>query len=315
MINFINKDSQMANEIKDPGIGTKIDEKVRRMINSDGSYNVIKKGSTKGIRDIFKYLVEISWTWFFTILFVGYIIFNLIFTVIYLYFGSENIAGVSPENGPIFFQTFFFSIQTFTTVGYGTLAPIGIPTQVVAAIEAFVGFMSFSLATGLLYGRFSRPRSKLKFADNFVFSKYEDGYSFKFKLTNLRDVVLQDVEAKIITMFNKENKEGSMVRTYYEVPITLPKIDIMALTWTLVHKIDEESPFWEKTKEEIIKQHPEFLIFVNGFDEIYSERTRARKSYVVDDIIWNKNFATNFKSLENGKLIMDVRDLNNVIDE
>ena len=305
----------MANEIKDPGIGTKIDEKVRRMINSDGSYNVIKKGSTKGIRDIFKYLVEISWTWFFTILFVGYIIFNLIFTIIYLHFGSENILGVSPDNGPIFFQTFFFSIQTFTTVGYGTLAPVGIATQIVAAIEAFVGFMSFSLATGLLYGRFSRPRSKLKFADNFVFSKYEDGYSFKFKLTNLRDVVLQDVEAKIITMFNKENKEGNMVRTYYELSITLPKIDIMALTWTLVHKIDKESPFWGKTKEEIIRQHPEFLIFVNGFDEIYSERTRARKSYVVDDIIWNKNFATNFKSLENGKLIMDIRDLNNVIDE
>lgn len=305
----------MANEIKDPGIGTKIDEKVRRMINSDGSYNVIKKGSTKGIRDIFKYLVEISWTWFFTILFVGYIIFNLIFSIIYLYFGSENILGVSPDNGPIFFQTFFFSIQTFTTVGYGTLAPMGIATQIVAAIEAFVGFMSFSLATGLLYGRFSRPRSKLKFADNFVFSKYEDGYSFKFKLTNLRDVVLQDVEAKIITMFNKENKEGNMVRTYYELSITLPKIDIMALTWTLVHKIDKESPFWGKTKEEIMKQHPEFLIFVNGFDEIYSERTRARKSYIVDDIIWNKNFATNFKSLDSGKLIMDVRDLNNVIDE
>ena len=305
----------MANEIKDPGIGTKINEKVRRMINADGSYNVIKKGSTKGIRDIFKYLVEISWTWFFTILFTGYIIFNLIFSIIYNYLGAENILGIEPENGPIFFQIFFFSIQTFTTVGYGTLAPIGIGTQIIAAIEAFVGFLSFSLATGLLYGRFSRPRSKLKFADNFVYSKYEGGYSFKFKLTNLRDVVLQDVEAKIITMFNKENKDGKIVRTYYELPITLPKIDIMALTWTLVHDIDKESPFWNKTKEEIIRQQPEFLIFVNGFDEIYSERTRAIKSYVVDDIVWNKNFDTNFKSLENGKLIMDVRDLNNVIDE
>jgi inward rectifier potassium channel len=305
----------MANEIKDPGIGTKIDEKVRRMINADGSYNVIKKGSAKGIRDIFKYLVEISWTWFFTILFVGYIIFNLIFSLIYTYFGPENILGLDPENGSVFFQTFFFSIQTFTTVGYGTLAPLGIATQIVASIEAFVGFLSFSLATGLLYGRFSRPRSKIKFADNFVFSKYEQGYSFKFKLTNLRDVVLQDVEAKIITMFNKKNENGQLVRTYYELPITLPKIDIMALTWTLVHKIDEESPFWNKSKEEIISQHPEFLIFVNGFDEIYSERTRARKSYVVKDILWNKNFATNFKSLENGKLLMDVRDLNNVENE
>ena len=305
----------MANEIKDPGIGTKIDEKVRRMINADGSYNVIKKGSAKGIRDIFKYLVEISWTWFFTILFVGYIIFNLIFSLIYTYFGTENILGIDPENGSVFFQTFFFSIQTFTTVGYGTLAPLGIATQIVASIEAFVGFLSFSLATGLLYGRFSRPRSKIKFADNFVFSKYEQGHSFKFKLTNLRDVVLQDVEAKIITMFNKENENGQLVRTYYELPITLPKIDIMALTWTLVHKIDKESPFWKKSKEEIISQHPEFLIFVNGFDEIYSERTRARKSYVVKDILWNKNFTTNFKSLENGKLLMDVRDLNNVENE
>ena len=305
----------MANEIKDPGIGTKIDEKVRRMINADGSYNVIKKGSAKGIRDIFKYLVEISWTWFFTILFVGYIIFNLIFSLIYTYFGPENILGLYPENGSVFFQTFFFSIQTFTTVGYGTLAPLGIATQIVASIEAFVGFLSFSLATGLLYGRFSRPRSKIKFADNFVFSKYEQGHSFKFKLTNLRDVVLQDVEAKIITMFNKENENGQLVRTYYELPITLPKIDIMALTWTLVHKIDEESPFWNKSKEEIISQHPEFLIFVNGFDEIYSERTRARKSYVVKDILLNKNFTTNFKSLENGKLLMDVRDLNNVENE
>jgi len=305
----------MANEIKDPGIGTKIDEKVRRMINADGSYNVIKKGSAKGIRDIFKYLVEISWTWFFTILFVGYIIFNLIFSLIYTYFGTENILGIDPENGSVFFQTFFFSIQTFTTVGYGTLAPLGIATQIVASIEAFVGFLSFSLATGLLYGRFSRPRSKIKFADNFVFSKYEQGHSFKFKLTNLRDVVLQDVEAKIITMFNKENENGQLVRTYYELPITLPKIDIMSLTWTLVHKIDEESPFWNKSKEEIISQHPEFLIFVNGFDEIYSERTRARKSYVVKDILWNKNFTTNFKSLENGKLLMDVRDLNNVENE
>ena len=305
----------MANEIKDPGIGTKIDEKVRRMINADGSYNVIKKGSAKGIRDIFKYLVEISWTWFFTILFVGYIIFNLIFSLIYTYFGPENILGLDSENGSVFFQTFFFSIQTFTTVGYGTLAPLGIATQIVASIEAFVGFLSFSLATGLLYGRFSRPRSKIKFADNFVFSKYEQGHSFKFKLTNLRDVVLQDVEAKIITMFNKKNENGQLVRTYYELPITLPKIDIMALTWTLVHKIDEESPFWNKSKEEIISQHPEFLIFVNGFDEIYSERTRARKSYVVKDILWNKNFTTNFKSLENGKLLMDVRDLNNVENE
>ena len=237
----------MAEQMKDPGIGTKFDEKVRRMINADGSYNVVRKGSSEGIRDIFKYLVEISWFKFFTILFSGYILFNLFFTAVYLFFGFENISGIDTNNDSVFFQVFFFSIQTFTTVGYGTLAPLGFSTQAVAAIEAFVGFLSFSLATGLLYGRFSRPQSKLKFADPFVFSKYEDGYSFKFKLTNLRDVVLQEVEAKIIAMFNKKNNKGEIIRSFYMLPLTLPKIEIMALTWTLVHKIDKESPFWNKT--------------------------------------------------------------------
>ena len=104
---------------------------------------------------------------------------------------------------------YFFLYPNIYHCWLRTLAPVGIPTQMVSAIEAFVGFMSFSLATGLLYGRFSRPRSKLKFADNFVFSKYEDGYSFKFKLTNLRDVVLQDVEAKSSPCLIKKIKKGA----------------------------------------------------------------------------------------------------------
>ena len=303
------------NQIKDPGIGTKFDQNVRRIINADGTYNAVRKGTKTGIKDVFKYLVEISWGKFFLILFSSYILLNLVFTCIYLAFGFENIAGINPEEGPVFFQAFFFSIQTFTTVGYGTLAPLGIGTQSVAAIEAFVGFLSFSLATGLLYGRFSRPQSKMLFADYLVYSKYEEGYSLKFKLTNHRDVVLQDVEAKVLVMFNETDETGVTSRRYYQLPLTLPRVEIMALTWTLVHKIDKESPFWNKSQEDIIQQQPEFLVLVNGFDEVYSERTRARKSYIADDIIWNKNFETIFHSKPDGTVEMDVRDINKVIDE
>ena len=303
------------NQINDPGIGTKFDQNVRRIINADGSYNVVRKGTRTGIKDIFKYLVEISWGKFFLILFSSYILLNLVFTCIYLAFGFENIAGINPEEGPVFFQAFFFSIQTFTTVGYGTLAPLGVGTQSVAAVEAFVGFLSFSLATGLLYGRFSRPQARMLFADHLVYSKYENGYSLKFKLTNHRDVVLQDVEAKVIAMFNEINEQGEFTRRYYQLPLTLPRVEIMALTWTLVHKIDEESPLWNKSQEDIIQQQPEFLVLVNGFDEVYSERTRARKSYIANDIIWNKNFETIFHSKPDGTVHMDVRDINKVIDE
>ncbi|UKN01456.1 ion channel [Paracrocinitomix mangrovi] len=305
----------MPTEIKDPGIGTQFDKNVKRMINADGSYNVERKGARRGFKDVFKYLLEISWTRFFLILFSSYILINILFTFIYLLVGFDNIAGIDPKNGPVFFQAFFFSIQTFTTVGYGTLSPLGVATQSIAAIEAFVGFMTFALATGLLYGRFSRPQSKLMFADNFVYSKFEDGHSFKFKLTNLRDVVLQDVEAKIICMFTIAHENGQSERKFYRLNLTIPHIEILALTWTLVHKIDEDSPFWMKSKEEIINMQPEFLVLVHGYDEVYAERTRARKSYIAQDIIWNKNFDTIFQSRKDGMIEFDVRDLNKVKDE
>lgn len=253
----------MTEQIKDPGIGTKFDENIRRIINADGSYNVHKKGTPKGFRDVFKYLVEISWIKFFLILFSGYIVLNILFTLIYLVVGFENIAGIDPDAGPVFMQAFFFSIQTFTTVGYGTLSPLGVATQSVAAVEAFVGFLSFSLATGLLYGRFSRPQSKMIFADNFVYSKFEEGYSFKFKMTNLRDIVLQDMEAKVICMFNTRDEKGAFKRNFYELALTLPRIEIMALTWTIVHKIDQGQSLLEQNQ----RRHYSNATGISGFSQ------------------------------------------------
>jgi len=148
-----------------------------------------------------------------------------------------------------------------------------------------------------------------------VYSKYEDGYSFKFKLANERDSVLQEVEAKAIAMFNQVDDNGEVKRIYYRMPLTLPKIEMMLLTWTLVHKIDEQSPFWNLTQKEIEDLNPEMLIMINGFDDLYSQHTRATKSYITKDILWNKNFATIFSSGKMGKIELDIKDLNQTIDE
>lgn len=307
--------TQEKNQVNDPGIGTKVDPRGGRIINADGSFNVVRRGAPTPLRDMFKYLVEISWFKFFVILFSAYVILNIFFTCIYLLVGFENIAGIDPAEGPVFFQAFFFSIQTFTTVGYGTLAPLGIASQSVAAFEAFVGFLSFSLATGLLYGRFSRPNAKVLFAKNFVYSKFEEGYSFKFKLVNERDTVLQDVQAKVITLFNGPGEDGTIKRSYYRLPITLPQIEFMALSWTLVHKIDEDSPFWNKSKEELLQMKPEILVTITGFDEVYGQRIRANKSYVIEEVVWNKNFDTIFKANQDGQMEIDINDINHMIDE
>ncbi len=302
----------MGNEIQDPGIGTQFKRPTKRVINRDGTYNVIKKGGQRGFRDIFKYMIEISWLRFFGLLFAGYIGMNLVFTIIYYLIGCENIVGIRPDGPPAFIQTFFFSVQTFTTVGYGTLSPTGFPTQSVATIEAFIGFLSFSLATGLAYGRFSRPNSKIIFSDHVLYSKYKDGHSIKIKLANERDNVLLEVTAKLILTMDKVLPNGEIEKHYFRLPLEIDHIELLPFTWTLVHKIDEESPFWGINKKEIYAANPEFLVLLKGFDETFSQHVHTKRSFITSDIKWNQQFSKIFAPNEDGVIEFDVKDINQI---
>lgn len=305
----------MANEIKDPGIGVQFKRQTKRIINKDGSYNIVKKGGKRGFRDVFKYMLEISWLRFFLILFAGYIGMNLIFTVLYLMAGYEHISGIDPNGDHPFFQTFFFSIQTFTTVGYGALSPSGFYTQAISTVEAFVGFLSFSLATGLAYGRFSRPNAKIVFSDYVLHSKYQNGHSIKVKLANERDNVLLEVTSKIILTMDKVLETGEVMKSYFNLPLEIDKVELLPYTWTLVHKIDEESPFWNKTEEEIRAANPEFLVLIKGFDETFSQHVHAKRSFMEEDMLWKKRFLKIFGPNNEGVIEFDINHINYIDDD
>jgi inward rectifier potassium channel len=305
----------MSEEIKDPGIGTEFSRKTRRIINSDGTYNIIRKGSRHGIRDVFRYLTEISWWKFFGLLFSSYVLINLIFTVIYMACGLENITNVQGDYVHEFMQALYFSVQTFTTVGYGLMAPKTDSVAIVAGIEAFVGLLSFALATGLLYGRFSRPTSRLLYSDQILYSKYQEGYSLKLKFVNERESVLLDVEAKLIMTTDQLMENGFVNKRYYELPLEISRVDMMPFSWTLVHKIDEKSPLSKLSKDKLESRSPEFLVLVKGFTEVFGRNIHSRKSYTFDDIVWNKNFARIFKPNYEGIIEIDVRKINELEDE
>lgn len=305
----------MGNEIKDPGIGTQFKRKTKRIINKDGSYNIRKIGSKRGFRDVFKFMIEISWIRFFSILFLAYIGMNVFFTLLYIGIGHEYINGINPNGQHPYLQTFFFSIQTFTTVGYGSMSPSGFPTQTVATVEAFVGFLSFSLATGLAYGRFSRPNSKIIFSDHVLISKYQDGKAIMVKLANERDNVLLEVSAKIILTMDRVLPTGEVVKSYYNLPLEIDLVQLLPYTWTLVHKIDAESPFWEKDKTDICQLNPEFLVLIKGFDETFSQHVHTKQSFIAEDMVWGKKFDRIFAPNDEGTIEFDVNDINQLIDD
>ena len=144
---------------KDPGLGSKFQNPIKRMMNPDGAYNIIRKGGLNNFQDFYKFLLEIKWYSFLLFITLFYIAMNLVFTGLYLFVGIEQLKGAS-ELQSDFFNAFFFSAQTFTTVGYGAISPNGKAADILAMIEAYIGLLSFALATGLLYGRFSKPSLK-----------------------------------------------------------------------------------------------------------------------------------------------------------
>ena len=300
----------MAKEhVSDPGLGEEYDKQTQRIINPDGSFNIYREGLGPAIRHLYQFFLNISWLKFITIILVTYIATNALFALSYLLVGVDGIQGYRTHKfGSDFLTALFFSFQTFTTVGYGGLAPVGIAVNIIASFQALVGFMSFSIATGVLYGRFAQPSAIILYSNNILLSPFKEGFSLMFRAVNMRNNVLMEMEAKLLLATTKEIN-GEYRRTYSRLKLDISNIDFFPLNWTLVHPIDEESPFCDKSPAEIMKLNPEILVLLKGFDDSFSQVVHSRFSYTKGDIVFNAKFKPAYKTYRDGSTHLNVKDI------
>jgi inward rectifier potassium channel len=219
--------------------------------------------------------------------------------------GIDQISGLSGLNGwSKFLQVYYFSFQTFTTLGYGSISPSGDLSGFIASIEPMVGLISFAIVTGLLYGRFSRPTARFRYIKNAIIAPYQDGWSFQFRIANRRQIQLIELEAKLMLVFS-ETTNGNKQRKFFNFNLELNKLSFLPINWTLVHPMDENSPLFNKTPEELQKSDLEFLILIKGFDDTFSQVVHSRHSYIFHEIIWGAKFVRPFYSDEDGTTILD----------
>lgn len=301
----------MAKPTFDPGLTQQYTGILRRAINKDGTFNVERRGT--GWRDIHPYLFLISLPWpaFLALVFGAYLATNTIFAALYYSLGPGHLLGDgSPEKFYRFLNAFFFSAHTLTTVGYGNIAPVAISSNFIAAIEALVGLLGFALATGILFGRFSRPSARIGFSENALIAPYEGRTSLQFRILNRRPNALMEMEATVILML-VEGEPGKQKRTFQTLTLERAGIDFLALTWTIVHPIEESSPLFGKTKEDAERKQAEFIILIKGFDETFSQGVRARYSYRFDEIVWNAKFTPAFEVDETGNMVLNIDKVGN----
>src|SRR5215831_18372724 len=167
----------------DPGLTQKFSGRLRRFINKDGSFNVRREGATWRATHPYLRLINMSWPSFLAAVFAAYVSVNTLFAAAYFMVGIDQIQGAeAPTALARFMNAFFFSAQTLSTVGYGTIAPRGLAANSLAALESMVGLMGFALATGLLFGRVSRPSAKIAFSESMVMAPYQNGASLQFRI-------------------------------------------------------------------------------------------------------------------------------------
>ena len=235
----------------DPGLTQQVTGTLRRAINKDGSFNVLRQGASW--RDIHPYLHLINATWpeFLAIVFAGYVVVNTIFAFIYFMLPAEQVAGTDAPSGfARLLNDFFFSSHTLTTVGYGNFAPSGVLANSIASFEALVGLMAFALATGLLFGRVSKPSAKIGFSASALVAPYQDRTSLQFRIVNQRSNVLIEIRASVILMII-DGSSGVPTRQFVTLTTERDNIYFFPLTWTVVHPIDESSPLFGKTAADL----------------------------------------------------------------
>ncbi|XOV68263.1 MAG: ion channel [Fluviicola sp.] len=297
----------------DPGLGTNYSTEIKRFVNPDGSYNIRRKGALRGIRDFYKFLIEISWGWFFLYSLLYYVTVNCIFALLFISVDLEGLS-ISTTDIPDFLDAFFFSVQTFTSVGYGSVSPMSLGANIVAAIESFVGLMSIALITGLLYGRFSKPTAKIAFSNRILITDYKDGEAMMFKIVNKRDSTLLNAEVKVILFMDKGGEDVNQFnKDFHRLDLELDHINFFPLSWTLVHAITDESPFNGLTVEDLKKRNAEVLVLVEAFDETHGQSVKEKKGYGGEQWLEGYKFDRNFRAGEDGTLELHINELDHVI--
>jgi inward rectifier potassium channel len=292
----------------DLGFGPQPVIKNQRLINRDGSVNVKRRGISRfSTSNNYHNLITMSWSKFWLIVLTCYLIANLVFASIYVSMGSGSLDGAEGDSFfEHFMDAFFFSAQTISTVGYGHISPHGMFSNSVAALESMIGLLAFALATGLLYGRFSRPSAKIKFSKNLLVAPYQDGgRGIMFRLANLRRNTLIDLQMEVIFSYN-EDVDGKKIRRFLSLELERKRVSILTMNWTVVHPLNDDSPLRDITPEDMQKGEATFAVLLKAFDDTFSQTVHSRTSYQYDEMVWDAKFKPAFDRDEDGRLVLDL---------
>jgi inward rectifier potassium channel len=283
---------------------------VSRMIDPQRGFKVVRKGvSNSHWGDLYHWLVSLSWPRFLTLISLGYVTINTLFALAYLA-GGDGIANAHPGS---FLDAFFFSVQTMASIGYGAMYPKTLYANVIVTIESFLGLMGLAVGTGLIFARFSLLKARVIFSRVAVITPHNGVPTFMFRVANERQNWILEAQVRVTLVRNEITAEGYVMRRFYDMYLLRGQTPLFALTWTVMHPIDEKSPLYGMTPEQMYEDDIEILVTLTGLDETVSQTIHARHSFVTEEILWNMRFVDILSKTRDGKRSVDYSRFHEVV--
>jgi len=295
---------------RDLGFGAVVArESRRRLLNRDGTFNVRRQGlKTWSSLSLYQWLLTVSWPRYLAMLVSFYLLVNVVFAAAYVAAGPGALAGSHATSaGARFLESFFFSVHTSATIGYGTLAPANLAAQILVTIEALVGLLGLALATGILFSRFSRPTARILFSKTAVVAPFGGGNAVMFRIANARKSEMIDLHATVLFSRFRPDASG---RDFDFLRLERDQVTFFPLTWTIVHSIDAASPLRGLGPADLRAARAEFLVLLAGVDDTFGTTVHARSSYAAEELEWGARFANLFNPPdEDGVITVDLERL------
>jgi inward rectifier potassium channel len=273
-----------------------------RVVRLGGREIIVAEGQHLSFwADISHRCMTASWPSFIAGAALVFVVFNAIFAVLY-WIADQPISNVP---GGAYIDYLYFSIETLSTAGYGDMHPQTHYGHFVAAVELFTGIFSMSLMTGLIFARFSRPNARLLFADHPVISSNEGKPTLMIRFVNERHNIIGNATAKLWLLRNEVSLEGGSFRRFYELPLVRNEHPALALSWTIYHVLDQQSPLYDLNAEDFAASDVSLVVVVSGYDVVAAQTIHARKSYDHPDIRFGHRYADILGTSEDGRLRID----------
>ncbi|HEY9611628.1 ion channel [Allocoleopsis sp.] len=288
----------------------RVNRKKRFDIVSNRRFDVVRKGMSHSYwSDPYHLLLMLDWPQFFGLTAIFYITTNALFALLYLA-GGDCIKSARPGS---FLDAFFFSIQTMATIGYGAMYPQTDYANLLVAIESLVGLLGVAMATGLMFARFSRPTARVLFSRVAVITPHNGLPTLMLRVANERRNQILEAQIGLSLLRDEVTTEGLSIRRFYDLKLLRSQTRTFALSWIVMHVIDEDSPLYGATPESLEEVQTDIVVTLTGIDETVSQTVHARHYYITDEILWNMRFVDIFSKKPDGRRVLDFNRFHDVM--